>query len=316
VSAVVAAIVLNWNGSHDSVRALESLARSRYPALRMILVDNGSAPEDLTSIKAACPDIVYLELAENHGFGRAVNLGAALALRLGAEHLLLFNNDAIIPDGVPLVERLVAELESSAAIGAAGPIIVDEDARLTVQAAGIALRPSFPAPRGVGRGLTYDVARNRTFRFDFLQGSCLLVRGTAFTRVNGMDPDFFFQVEEADLTLRLKAAGYRSSLVRDVYVVHRRCGTIGVASENYAYTLLRSLLIFLKKHARWYELPSAALTMLAVSVGLIGLCWRVRKRPALRAIARAWLDFFTGRWGGYAGTWAAGYTAPDFTAPI
>lgn len=295
------------------MRAIESLARSRYPALRIILVDNGSAPDDLACIKAACPDVVFLELAANHGFGRAVNLGAAVALRLGAEHLLLFNNDAFIPDGVPLVERLVTELESCATIAATGPIIVDADGR-TVQAAGISLRPSFPAPRGVGKGLPYDVARDRTFRFDFLQGSCLLVRASAFTRVNGMDPDYFFLVEEADLMLRLKMAGYRSSLVRDAYVVHRRSSTIGAASENYAYTLLRSLLIFLKKHARWYELPSAALTMFAVSIGLIGLCWSARRRSALRSIARAWLDFFTGRWGGYTGSWAAGYSAPDFTA--
>jgi len=307
VNPLVAAIVLNWNGSRDSVRALESLARSRYPALRIILVDNGSAPEDLAAIKCACPDIVYLEFAENHGFGRAVNLGAATALRLGAEHLLLFNNDALIPDGVPVIERLVAELESCPAIGVAGPIIVDDDVHRTVQAAGITLRPMFPVPRGVGKGLAYDVARRRSARFDFLQGSCLLVRGSAFVRVNGMDPDFFFLVEEADLMVRLKAAGFRASLVRDAYVVHRRSSTIGAGSERYAYALLRSLLIFLKKHAHWYELPTAVLTMLALSTRL---AWPRR----LATIARAWRDFFAGRWGGHGGAWPPGYATPDFTA--
>jgi len=166
-----------------------------------------------------------------------------------------------------VIERLVDELLRSSTSGAVGPIIVNDDERLTVQAAGVALRASFPAPRGLGKGTPYDIARMRTFRFDFLQGSCLLVRGAAFAQINGMDPDFFFYAEDADLMVRLKAAGFVTSLVREAYVQHRQSSTIGWGSERQAYALVRSMLIF-----------------------------------------------FTGRWGGHSGSWAPGYTAPDFTA--
>jgi GT2 family glycosyltransferase len=308
---VVAAIVLNWNGSHDSIRAIRSLQGSNYPALHVILVDNGSAGDDPASIEDHCPGIVVIRLTENQGFGRAVNLAAAAAFQRGAEHLLLFNNDALIPTGEPVIERLVARLTTSERIGAVGPIIVDDDARRTVQAAGIALRTWFPVPRGVGKGLPYEIARARTFAFDFLQGSCLLVRGSAFIDVNGFDPDFFFYADDADLMVRLKRARYRAALVCDTYVVHRRGSSIRRGSENEAYALIRSMLIFLKKHARWYDLPSAAFTMIATSIVYCGV-WRGRSH--LAPIGRAWIDFFAGRWGGFSGAWAAGYAAPDFAS--
>jgi N-acetylglucosaminyl-diphospho-decaprenol L-rhamnosyltransferase len=308
----VAAIILNWNGSRDTARAIASLKASAYPALTIIVVDNGSDPSDLADVKAHCPDVVFVELSHNHGFGRAVNIGAAAAFRLGADHLLLFNNDAAVPRGEPVIERLVSELGTSDRIGAVGPIIVDDDERRTVQAAGFFLAPSFPVPRAVGRGTAYDVARTRTYRFGYLQGSCLLIRGSAFVAINGMDPDFFFLAEDADLMLRLKAAGFRASLLRDVYVVHRKSSSIKAGSDNYIYASLRSNLIFLRKHARWYEVPSACITMVAISFGLAGLSWLTRRRFGFASIVRAWSHFFSRRWGGHDGSWAAGYTPIDF----
>jgi GT2 family glycosyltransferase len=274
----------------------------------VVLVDNGSAAADVAVIREHCPEVEIVALAANHGFGRAVNLGAAAALRLGAEHLLLFNNDATLPPNEPVIERLVARLESDPALGAVGPIILDDDGA-TVQAAGIAFRSFFPAPRGLGKGLPYAVARGRDVRFEFLQGSCLLVRGSAFAAVGGLDADFFFFLEDADLCVRLRQAGYRAELVRDAYVRHRRSSTIVPGSDNDVYLSLRSTLIYLRKHARWYELPTAALTLVGLS--LVHAAWRGLARPPLGAIVRAWADFFTGRWGGFRGTWPPGYTPPD-----
>jgi N-acetylglucosaminyl-diphospho-decaprenol L-rhamnosyltransferase len=290
---IVAAIVVNWNGGRDTVRAVRSLLASGYPALRIVLVDNGSRPADLAAVRAECPRVEFLELAENHGFGRAVNLAARTAFGLGAEYLLLFNNDALLPAGVPVIESLVDELKRSAAVGAAGPVIVDDDDRLVVQAAGIALRPSFPAPRGLGRGLPYAAAGKQTFRFDFLQGSCLLVRGSAFRQLGGFDPDFFFYAEDADFVMRLRAAGFETVLSSDVYVRHRKSASIVAGSVNQTYASVRSLLIFFKKHARRRDLVPGAATLIGMS-----FVFALARRQPL-PVARAWVDFLTGRWGGH-----------------
>lgn len=48
----VVAIVLNWNGWQDTVECLESLQGLKYPAQRVVLVDNGSTDDSLEQIKA------------------------------------------------------------------------------------------------------------------------------------------------------------------------------------------------------------------------------------------------------------------------
>ncbi len=310
----VYALVLNWNGAQFSVRALESLRASRYANLHILLIDNGSTAGDLAAIRARFPDVAYLALAANHGFGRAVNLGFAEATRLGADHILLFNNDAVLPADVPVVERLVAALLAAPDVALAAPIVVGDAARMTVQSAGIALRPYFPAPRGIGKGLPFERARTRTFRYDFLEGSCLLVRGAAFAAVNGMDPDYFFHCEDADLAIRLRRAGYRSTLVTDAYVIHQRSASIQRGSAAAHYASVRSKLIFVKKHARGYELPFAALTLIAVSLVLVVLALVQQRRLGVGPIAAAWRDFFRGRWGGHDGSWPEGYAQPAFAA--
>jgi GT2 family glycosyltransferase len=312
VEPCVYALVLNWNGAKFSVHALESLRSSRYANLHVLLVDNGSDASDLAELQARFPDVAYLALGANHGFGRAVNLGFAEAMRCGAEHVLLFNNDAVLPPGVPVVERLVAELCGSPGVALTAPIVIGDARRMRVQSAGIALRPFFPAPRGVAKGLPYERARTRTFRYDFLEGSCLLVRGAAFAAVNGMDPDYFFHLEDADLMIRLKRAGYTSKLVTDAYVIHRRSSSLRRGSAAAHYASIRSKLIFVKKHARWYGLPAAAVTMIGVSLAFVVLGLVQQRRWCIVPIAKAWRDFFRGRWGGHDGAWPDGYAQPAF----
>jgi hypothetical protein len=47
----------NWNGAPFCIRAIESLLASPYPALRVLLVDNGSSADDLGSIVRRYPQI-------------------------------------------------------------------------------------------------------------------------------------------------------------------------------------------------------------------------------------------------------------------
>jgi GT2 family glycosyltransferase len=311
---LVAAIILNWNGAEDTIRAVTSLAASSYARLKIVVVDNGSRGNDVAILEARCGAATVLALPANHGFGRAINIASAEALRRGADYLLLFNNDAFIPDDLPVIAMMVEQLERDPKLGAIGPIIVDDDEGHTVQAAGFFLRPAFPIPIAVGKGLCYAEARRKTFRFGYLQGSCLLLRAAAFASINGMDPDFFFLAEDADLMIRLARAGFGAALMRDAYVVHRKSSSIKAGSDNYIYASLRSNLIYLKKHARWYERPTAALTMLAISLALAALSWMTRRELGFTAIARAWRDFFAHQWGGHDGTWPPGYIHPDFAA--
>lgn len=49
---LVYAVVLNWNGWRDTIRCLDSLRASGYPALRVVVVDNGSTDDSIERLNA------------------------------------------------------------------------------------------------------------------------------------------------------------------------------------------------------------------------------------------------------------------------
>jgi GT2 family glycosyltransferase len=55
---------------------------------------------------------------------------------------------------------------------------------------------------------------------DWFAGMCLLVRADAYAAAGGFDERFYMYLEDADLCLRLKLAGWRIRQVEDATVIH------------------------------------------------------------------------------------------------
>jgi GT2 family glycosyltransferase len=296
--APVTAIVLNWNRAPLTIRAVESLAAQRNVALSTIVVDNGSAGGDADDIRSSTAATV-IALPENVGFARAVNAGATAALRSGARYVLLFNNDARLEPGSSVLEDLVAALEADPSAGAAGAIVGNDDDGMSVQSVGYRLSLWFPiafARKTAAR--TYEPLGPD----EYLSGSCLLVRATAFAAVGGFDPDFFFYGDDVDFGRRLQQAGFGLRLIPARGVRHERGSSIRVGSPAYAYTALRSHLILVRKHARWYQLPTAYATLVAATIVLSLRGARASGPAVLRGALRAWRDYGAKRWGGFDGS--------------
>jgi GT2 family glycosyltransferase len=159
-----------------------------------------------------------------------------------------------------------------------------------------------PAPIHIGKGslLRGFHAKGKP---TYLQGSCLLIRASAFEATGGLDPDFFLYGDDIDFMIRLRKKGFSERLNANTYVLHEKSSATGEYSPRYIYTALRSNLIVLRKHARWYHWPTALPATLAISLVLVARSSARKKPGGLNAVARAWRDFISGRWGGYDGTW-------------
>ena len=81
----VVAIVLNWCGEQDTVDCIESLRRATYPALRILLVDNGSPDGSGDRLHTRFPDVSYLTTGANLGYAGGNNRGLERAIADGAE---------------------------------------------------------------------------------------------------------------------------------------------------------------------------------------------------------------------------------------
>ena len=100
----VRVVVLNYNGAGRIEGCLKSLAETKYPDLRVTVVDNASTDDSVDRVRQEFPSVEVIANGENVGFSRGNNQ----ALRMATEpYVGLLNPDTIVdPDWLkPLVDR-------------------------------------------------------------------------------------------------------------------------------------------------------------------------------------------------------------------
>ncbi len=244
MTPTVSVIVLNWNGLEDTLECLESLRRSDYPALSVIVVDNGSSDGSVPAIRARFPQIRLIELGRNRGFVDGNNVGLSEALRSGAEFLFVLNNDTVLePD---CISQLLRALDEDPAVGLVGPLmqrtirpdLVDMGGDFDFWFGGVHLR------RYV-EGRTPEGA----LPIDYVWGCGLLARAQLFREIGLFDPRYGAYFEDADLCMRAKSRGYRTAVTTRARMVHK----IGRSGEKrfawQTYMRLRNHLLFFLSYA-------------------------------------------------------------------
>ena len=102
----VMVIVLNWCGEDDTVACIESLQRSTYTALSILLIDNASPDGSGDRLHARLPDVPYLQTGSNLGYAGGNNRGFERALAEGADYVVVLNYDTVVdPDCIGALVR-------------------------------------------------------------------------------------------------------------------------------------------------------------------------------------------------------------------
>src|SRR3990172_1565611 len=114
----VSIVILNWNGLDDTLECLEALRSCTYPNCETIVVDNGSAGDQVRRLRQKVASGVHIiENPENYGFAGGCNVGIRFALSRGADYVLLLNNDTIVdPAFLGSLVAAAEELPDAAAL--------------------------------------------------------------------------------------------------------------------------------------------------------------------------------------------------------
>ena len=122
----VSLIILNFNKSHLTAGCLRNVWRytGGYP-YEILVVDNGSDPDDFAALTAISGPIRLVRLQTNRFFGEGNNIGAELAR---ADFVCFMNNDIIVTPH--WLEPLMEVHERHADCGAVGPKFVYPDGSL------------------------------------------------------------------------------------------------------------------------------------------------------------------------------------------
>ncbi|MBI5709580.1 MAG: glycosyltransferase family 2 protein [Candidatus Eisenbacteria bacterium] len=292
----LAVVVLNWNGLEDTRALLSSLERCRAPqgwGVRVMVVDNGSTDGSAETLSREFPAIELVALRENRRFAGGNNEGLRRALVAGADAVMLLNNDTEADPA--LLERLLLALEEDPAAGAAAPLILYQDPLDVIWYAGGRCVPwlGLAAHRGLRR---YDRGQYRRVEATgYLTGCCLVATRAAWEKVGLLDEGYFIYAEDADWSLRARAAGFRLLFVPTARLWHKVSASSGAQSPWKIYQRLRANLRLFARHARgparltW--LPAFLAQQVALAVWLLAR----GRAAAAAAVPLSLVDALLGR---------------------
>lgn len=231
------AVIVDYDSWPHTLRCIESLYRTRYQSLEVLVVDNGRGePPDLPD------DVRVVRNPENAGFARACNQGISESC---GDYVVLINPDTLVEhDFFDVLEKSLVE---NPRVGIVGSRIIDSLGNLQLSArreislvSGLLGRTSFLTrlfPRGTVVKNMFPAADEFSGpqRVDWVSGACMTVRRETLQTIGGLDERFFMYFEDADLCRRARDAGWAVYYLPQIEVLH----LTGASSRSKARAIWR-----------------------------------------------------------------------------
>jgi GT2 family glycosyltransferase len=270
---VISVVIPNWNGRRWLPGCLAALAAQERPADEIIVVDNGSSDGSVEYLRAEHPEVTVLALSSNTGFAAAANIGVRIPV---GEFVALVNADVeLAPDWLA---RMGATLEADpGAASVAGKMLSLGDPTIVDDAGDVLRRDGVCEQRG-----RFGPDDGRWDTPGEVFGACAgaaLYRRSAVVEAGAFHEPYFAYLEDVDLALRLRLAGW-TCRYEPVVALHAAQGSSAALPGGAAFLATRNTLVLVARFwpARWLGL---------VAYRQLGWAWHARRERRLRAHLRA-----------------------------
>ena len=253
-SPPVDVVIPHYKGSERLLKCLETLYKTDYDDLRIIIVDNGSTDNSVEKAVIEFPDTLIVKKKENLGFAGGCNAGVFESDR---EFTALLNDDTEVD--TDWLKNMMEVMLSDPKIAVVQPKLLR-----------IQQRDQFDYAGGVGGmidvfgypfcfGRLFETRETDNGQYDgvsdifWASGSASLFRREFYLAAGGLDEKFFDHQEEIDLNWRLQLMGYKIKAAPKAIVYHYGGGTLSEATFRKKYLNHRNSLMMLGKN---YELKT------------------------------------------------------------
>lgn len=244
-------IIVNFNGLSHLKGCLDSLRGQTFRDFEVILVDNASADESVAFVNDNYPEVTVIENHENVGYGGGNNAGIKAS---SGKYLALLNNDTKVDPH--WLQRLLETAEKDRTIGMCASKILNYYHQDMIDNTGLLMYRD-----GIGRGrgrLEKDIGQYDSAGEIFFPSGCAgLYKKEMLDEIGLLDEDFFLYVEDVDIGLRARIAGWRCVYVPDAVVYHKYSATTEPYSPLKAYLVERNRI--------WVVLKCFPIRMILVS---------------------------------------------------
>lgn len=239
---LVSVIILNWNGLEHLKTCLPSVVGQTYENIEIIVVDNGSTDGSIEFVRQNYASVKLVCNSENVGFAKGNNIGIKKA---SGKYIAVLNNDTELDAN--WVSSSVEVAEEHLDVGMFACKILSYYDRELVDCVGHLIFPD-GLSRGRGRGETDEGQYDEVEEVAFPSGCAALYRKEMLEQIGLFDATFFIYVEDSDLGMRGRLAGWKCLYVPKAVVYHKYSATMGGYSSRKALLIERNRLWFVVKN--------------------------------------------------------------------
>lgn len=270
--------ILNYKNYVDTIECVHTVESINYQNYRIVIVDNNSGNGSEEILRKNFPHHIFIQTRSNRGYAAGNNAGIKIALKAGADYVLILNNDTKVKQD--FLDKLVAYAESNLNVGVLGPKIIDESGNLDITCA--RRRPTFADyfwRIGPGKRL---IPNNRWIRahyyideydfngvkeVDIISGSCMLIRCELLQKIGLLDEKTFLFLEEFILHEKVRKTKYSTVIVPDSVIVHKRHASITGKKYRATWESFKSLNYYLWYYRNFGKIANIlALSIAAIQV--------------------------------------------------
>lgn len=282
----VCAIVLNWNGSSQTIECVESLRA--HGKIKTIIVDNNSQDDSMPVLSdylgniPGCSrlatteqeikntnhqfDYVLIRNAGNYGYAGGNNVALEYAYRAGYKYFWILNNDVTVESGA--LEALIETLENDPNCGFAASILVYADRPDFVQSVGGGTNyPILGKTKLLGKNTARSqVQKVNLEKLDYVMGASMLVSRKVIATIGLMDHRYFMYSEEIDWQNRAADQGIKFKVSKNSFVRHGDSGSTKGNSHMFHFYRNRAAIMYNKRFhsTSFWLLSSLALSVVTV----------------------------------------------------
>jgi N-acetylglucosaminyl-diphospho-decaprenol L-rhamnosyltransferase len=222
---VVIVAYRNWELTSSCLECL----RQQTILHNVYLCDNGCDEGTAERTRAVYPEVTLLRMPRNMTYGMACN--AAIAAGHG-EIVVMINNDVDARED--FLERLVAPFALQPSLGSVAPLLL-RPGEQQIDSLGVAADSTLSCFQRY-KNLPVEHARlgdEAELVLSAPDGAAAAFRRVAWQQVEGMDERIEGSMDDLDLFLRMRAAGWRTAAAVDAVAVHLGSATLGHRSADH-----------------------------------------------------------------------------------
>ena len=281
---LVSVIVLNYNAGELLLNCIESIKKSAYKNLEIIIVDNISTDKSQETCKKKYPDIKLIQNNKNFGYCEGNNIGIREAK---GDYIIILNPDTIVESN--WIEELMSAYNEFGE-GLYQPKFFSLNKKHVLQGTGNMLH-IFGFGFARDKGKINDKKIESIEKIGYASGTCLFTSKIVLDKIGLLDPFLFLYHDDLDLGWRAAQIGIDSFYVPKSIIYHVESYSIKWSSKKF-YWLERN-----RKYCLLTHYSKETYAKMRIPLFLVDLCvWLFYlSKGFLVAKIKAELDIFRNR---------------------